>query len=306
MRLDRRFAIVVGFSLLWALVVSAIFYRIAAHSAGKRPSAPQKPLVVAAQPLPLGALLTPASLKLIQIPENLFPKGGFSRPEDVLERPVISPIQPDEPVVEARLGARGSGGGLAPLIPPGMRAISVRVNDVVGVSGFVLPGMRVDVLVTGRPPNAEDTVTTTVLQNIAVLSAGQTMQVEANRPAITVPVVTLLVNPMQAEALTLANNEGHIQLVLRNSTDQAAFETPGRRLHDIYRVERPAPAAEPALPRKMLAKSADRSRPEVVRAPPPIVAAPAPAVSRQAPPEGVLVIRGNQKTIETVEQEASQ
>ena len=103
-----------------------------------------------------------------------------------------------------------------------MRAISVRVNDVVGVAGFVLPGMRVDVLVTGRPPGLADTVTRTVLQNIAVLSAGQTIQTDGKSQSITTPVVTLLVDPREAEALTLANNEGHIQLVLRNSTDRVA------------------------------------------------------------------------------------
>ena len=106
-----------------------------------------------------------------------------------------------------------------------MRAISVRVNDVVGVAGFVLPGMRVDVLVTGKPPNRADTETQTVLQNITVLSAGQTIQTDGKSQPIVAPVVTLLVTPAEAEALTLANVEGHIQLVLRNSTDQATVAT---------------------------------------------------------------------------------
>ena len=155
MRFDRRFVIVVGLSLIWALVVSVVFYRAAARVGKKRPFVAEKPVVVAIEVLPFGAVIRPESVKLAQIPEKLFPRGGFSRIEDVLDRPVMSPIQPEEPVVEARLAVRGSGGGVAPLIPPGMRAISVRVNDVIGVAGFVLPGMRVDVLVTGRPPGPD-------------------------------------------------------------------------------------------------------------------------------------------------------
>jgi pilus assembly protein CpaB len=174
MRLDRRFAVVLGISLAWALVVSGLFYRLAGGAGGRVRAESEKPIVVAAKPLPMGAVIDRESVKLRKTPESLFPVGAYSRIEDVLERPVISAIQADEPVVEARLAAKGSGLGLAPLIPPGMRAISVRVNDVVGVAGFILPGMRVDVLVTGRPPNQNETVTRTVLQNVAVLSVGQT------------------------------------------------------------------------------------------------------------------------------------
>ncbi len=294
MRIDRRFLVVVGCSLLWAFVVASVFYRVAA-SAGKGGSAgPQKPLVVAAKPLPLGAVISADAVKITQIPERLFPKGGFSKPEDVLERPVVSPIEPDEPIVQARIAAKGSGMGLAPMIPPGMRAISVRVNDVVGVAGFVLPGMRVDVLVTGRPPDREDTVTATVLQNIPVLSAGQTIQADAKGQPISTTVVTLLVTPVQAEALTLANTEGKIQLVLRNSTDQNVASTGGRRLRELYAVER-ASATAPVE-----AQLAPRPSPPPVRKPAPaakpveVPVAPAfvPAVDE------VLMIRGNQKTVE--------
>ncbi|HEV2447006.1 MAG TPA: Flp pilus assembly protein CpaB, partial [Candidatus Sulfopaludibacter sp.] len=167
MRFDRRFAVVLGISLLWALMVSAMFYRLAGGSGGRVRAASEKTIVLAARPLPMGAVVDRDSVKLGKVPETLFPTGAFSRIEDVLGRPVISAIQPEEAVVEARLAPRGSGQGLGPLIPPGMRAIAVRVNDVVGVAGFILPGMRVDVLVTGRPLNQNDTVTRTVLQNIA-------------------------------------------------------------------------------------------------------------------------------------------
>ena len=278
MRLDARLALILAASLVWALLVTAFFYRISAH-AGARPAAPERSVVAAARALPVGDVVTRDAVKLRGVPEALFPAGGFARVEDVLDRPVISPIPPGEPLVETRLGVRGSGLGLAPLIPPGMRAIAVRVNDVVGVAGFVLPGMRVDVLVSGRPPNRADTVTRTVLQNIAVLSAGQTTQSDGRSQAINVPVVTLLVSPEDAEALTLANNEGHIQLVLRNSTDARVAATRGRELHELFGIapmDRAAPPAVPARARKPAP-------------PPPAVAAPPPAAP---PPDRVVVMHG--------------
>lgn len=285
MRLDRRFLIVVGLSLVWALVVSMVFYKAASRTGKKSVWQPEKPVVVAVETLPLGAVLRPELLRVGQRPERLFPQGGFTRIEDVVDRPVLSPIQANEPVIEARLGLRGSGGGVAPLIPPGLRAVSVRVNDVVGVAGFVLPGMRVDVLVTGHPPGYDDTVTTTVLQNIAVLSAGKIIQVDAKSQSIPAQVVTLLVTPEQAESLTLANTEGKIQLVLRNSADPGSPYTPGRDLRKLFKVQ----VSKPAAPKE------PRPQPPAPRA---IVAAPAPPPAPE--PERILVIRGNQKTAELI------
>jgi pilus assembly protein CpaB len=292
MRLDRRFLLVLVASLAWALVVAAAFYRIAG---GGRPAraGSGKPVVVAAKALPSGATLDRASLKVRDVPENLFPAGGFSRVEDVLDRPVIHPIQPDEPVIDARIAAKGSGMGLAPLIPPGMRAISVRVNDVVGVSGFILPGMRVDVLVTGRPASQRETVTRTVLQNIAVLSAGQTIQTDGKSQSMVVPVVTLLVDPLEAEALTLANNEGHIQLVLRNSADNQRPATPGRQLQDLYGAY---PPGDPGQPRERTAvtraPAARVAAPARVPAAAPVTAAPVPL------PDQVILMIGATRKVE--------
>lgn len=291
MRIDRRFVIVVGLSLVWAFVVSVIFYRAASSAGKKTPWRADKPVVVAVDTLPFGAVIRPESVKLARVPENLFPRGGFSRVEDVLDRPVLSTIQPEEPVVEARLALRGSGVGVAPLIPTGMRAISVRVNDVVGVAGFILPGMRVDVLVTGRPPGHDDSVTTTVLQNIAVLSAGKTIQVDAKSQTISTPVVTLLVTPEQAESLTLANTEGRIQLVLRNSIDQQLAQTPGRNLRALYAVGR-----EPDVPREREPRVSDAPPPPRPEPPPAKAATPIPPPE----PERILIIRGNQKSEEPV------
>ena len=293
MRLDKKFVVVVGISLGWALLVSAAFYRMAKSGARPRPASPEKDVVVATQALEMGAVIKAESVKLIRLPEPLVPRGAFSKKEDVLDRPVISPIQPDEPILEARLAVRGSGGGVAPLIPPGMRAISVRVNEVVGVAGFVLPGMRVDVLVTGRPPGHDDTMTTTVLQNISVLSVGQTLQVDARSQSIKAPVVTLLVSPLQAEVLTLADNQGHIQLVLRNSTDHQRAETAGWQVSQLYgQVRRELPV--PKTPRPAAPRPVAESRPAAA---PPATPARVPEV----PPDGIIVIRGNQKVVETVE-----
>jgi pilus assembly protein CpaB len=298
MRIDRRFAVVLAASLLWALVVTAVFRRLTAGG-GARAAEQERPLVMAARALPLGSVVGPDAVKLRSVPGRLFPAGGFSRLEEVVDRSVVSGIQPDEPILDARLAPRGSGAGLAPLIPPGMRAIAVRVNDVVGVAGFVLPGMRVDVLITGRPSNLPDTITRTVLQNIAVLSAGQAIQADGKN-AISAPVVTLLVTPADAEALTLANNDGRIQLVLRNSMDHAVAETRGRQWNELY-ASRPA-AAAPAPPPVEPKKKA-RAHPQALPAPPSPPAGLAPPPVR---PEPVVVIRGNVKTAETAAKGAGQ
>jgi pilus assembly protein CpaB len=295
MHLDRRFVIIVGSSLVWGMIVSLLFYRMAL---GSRGPTGEKLLVVAAEPLSPGASIAANELKTIRVPVNLFPRGGYSRMEDVVGRPVINTIGADEPVVDSRLGARGSGFGVAPMIPPGMRATSVRVNDVAGVAGFVLPGMRVDVLVTGKPPGADDTFTTTVLQNVTVLSAGQTVQTDGKSQSMSVTVVTLLVDPLQAESLTLAANEGHLQLVLRNSSDQKVEATARRELRELYAhgaAVNPEPAPAPAATLTHGAPPA-RPTPAPVRAPAP---APPPAVSAPPQVDTIVLIRGNQKTVET-------
>jgi pilus assembly protein CpaB len=286
--MDRRFLTVLAMSIVLALVVSAIFYQMSAGGARSKPKqAELRDLVAAAQPLPVGSTIKRAELKVIKVPVDMFPRGGFSKVEEVIDRPIVSNILLDEPILEGRLAARGSGLGLAPIIPAGMRAVSLRVNDVVGVAGFVLPGMRVDVLVTGRPPEYKGTITTTVLQNILVLSAGQTLQPESRGQAINTPVVTLLVTPAQAETLTLAGNEGRIQLVLRNGNDQLTQATPGRDITELYGarsnikplVEKKPPVLK--LQTVLAAPSLTPSLPVTVN-------------------EEIMVIRGNLKTVEVV------
>jgi len=288
--MDRRVLIVVLVSLLFAMVVTAVLYRLTAAgpSAAKPKPVPRRDLVVAARPLPVGAVIKPEDIKLVSVPAEQFPKDGFSRAEDVIDRPVISNILPEEPIREGRLAARGSGVGLAPLIPPGMRAVTIRVDEVVGVAGFVLPGMRVDVLVTGRPPGAETVVTRTVLQNIQVLSAGQHTEPDATGKPITARTVTLLVKPEEAEALTLAANEGKVQLVLRNSTDQSLAETAGRALEEIYGKPRQAAA------RPVAAEAEAAVEPARATEPPP---KPQPELAFHR----VVVVRGSEKSVEEVQ-----
>ena len=244
-------------------------------------------IVLAARPLSVGTTVKPADIKLGKMPASAFPKGAFGKPEEVIDRPLVSNILMDEPILDGRLAARGSGLGLAPTIPVGMRAVTVRVNDVTGIAGFVLPGMRVDVLVTGHPPNAEGSVTATALQNMLVLSAGTVMQPDARGQAMPSANVTLLATPEQAETLTLANADTRIQLVLRNGSDQTIEKTPGREIAELYgerAVHKKAPEnAAPPRPRS-------RPVPVVTAAPPP----PPP------PPDQIIVIRGTQKSVEIV------
>jgi pilus assembly protein CpaB len=300
--MDRRFLTVLGVSLVFALVVSSVFYQMTARSGGSRKteSSDQMDMVVATRPLSIGVMIKPADVKVTRVATDAFPKGAYSKVEEVLDRPVISGILLDEAVLEGRLASKGSGLGLAPTIPVGMRAVSVRVNDVAGVAGFVLPGMRVDVLVTGRPPSSDGSITSTCLQNILVLSAGQIMQADARGQAIQAPTVTLLVSPDQAETLTLANAEGHIQLVLRNSSDQTIEKTPGRYIAELY-----GPAVRRAAPPKdsdPTPAPRPRPRPAVAAPPAPPVAAVAaapPPPPAAAPVDQIVVIRGTQRSVET-------
>lgn len=289
--MDRRFLTVLGASLLFALVISSVFYQMMARAGSPKKADPGdlRDIVLAVRPLAVGTTVKPADIKIGKTPAAAFPKGAFSKPEEVIDRPVISNILMDEPVLEGRLAARGSGLGLAPVIPVGMRAVTVRVNDVTGISGFVLPGMRVDVLVTGHPPNSDTSVTATPvqLQNLLVLSAGTVMQPDTRGQAMPAQTVTLLGTPEQAETLTLASSDTRIQLVLRNGSDETITKTPGQDVAELYgeRSARKKTADNPA-PRPR-----PRPRPVVVAAAPP----PPPP-----PPDQIVVIRGTQKSVEVV------
>jgi pilus assembly protein CpaB len=289
--MDRRFLTVLGVSLLFALVISSVFYQMTARAGSPKKAevSDMKDVVLAARPLSVGTTVKPADIKLGKIPSANFPKGAFAKPEEVIDRPLISNVLMDEPVLDGRLAARGSGVGLAPIIPVGMRAVTLRVNDVTGIAGFVLPGMRVDVLVTGQPPDSTTSVTATPmqLQNLLVLSAGTVMQPDARGQAMPAQTVTLLGTPEQAETLTLASADARIQLVLRNGSDQTIEKTPGHDIAELY-GERPS--------RKKTAEKEPAPRPR----PRPVVVAAAPPPPPPPPPDQIVVIRGTQKSVEVV------
>ena len=237
--------------LLCAFVVAAVCSLLVYRVMGVRISATQKPstsrVVAASADVKLGSILTAADLATIEIAGAL-PAGAILKPEDAVGRGVVSDIYKGEPLLEARLAARGSGGGLAATIPKGMRACAVKVDDVVGVAGFVTPGMRVDVLIAGNPPNQpnprDGTEVKTLLQNIGVLSAGTDIQKDTEGKAHPVQVVNLLVTPEQAEILSLASSQTHIQLVLRNPLDTQISQIRGTALGSLFGEESQAPAKQ--------------------------------------------------------------
>jgi len=300
--MDRRFLTVLGVSLVFALVVSSVFYQMTSRaSSGKKPeSSDVKDLVIAARPLNVGTTIKADDLKVVKVPTAQLPKGSFSKVEDVLDRPVISNVLLEEPILEGRLARRGDGVGLAPVIPVGMRAVTVRVNDVVGVAGFVLPGMRVDVLITGEPPGRSEghtRTTRTVLQNILVLSAGATTQSDQAGKPVNAPNVTLLVTPQQAETLTLSQTGGIIQLVLRNGGDQNIEKTDGMTLHALYGVRAPKGSGSGRSDDDL---GQDQPRP---RRPQPVITAAAPPPPPPPPPpvpDQIITIRGVEKKVETI------
>jgi len=202
-------------------------------------------VVAAAADIPLGKVLAASDLTTVEI-QGTLPKGAFLKPEDVVNRGVISDLYQGEPILASRLAPVGSGGGLAATIPQGMRALAVKVDQVVGVAGFVTPGMRVDVLASGNPPGptsaTQGTVTKTILQNIQVLSAGTDIQKDAEGKPQQVQVVNLLVTPEQAQTLSLASTELKIQLVLRNPLDTTISKVSNDSMGQIFGEQSPAPA----------------------------------------------------------------
>ena len=179
-------------------------------------------------------------------PDGPAPEGALLKKEEIVGRGVISTIFANEPFIESRLAPKGGGAGLAALIPNGMRAVAIRVNEIVGVAGFVVPGMRVDVLVSGNPPGntAGGSVTKTLLQYVEVLSAGQNFQKDTEGKPVSVQVVNLLVTPEQAEMLSLASSQTTIQLVLRNPLDTQIAKTPGTAVVQLFRSDMAFPRDE--------------------------------------------------------------
>lgn len=235
---------------------------------------PKGRVVVAVRPLPLGALVTERDLKTIDWSGGALPAGFFGSPEQVVGRGLLQAVQENEPILASKLAAQGAGGGLPVIIDEGMRAITVGVDQVIGVAGFVLPSTRVDVLLTlANSENANEPATKLIMQNVRTLAAGQSIQQDQEGKPQQVSVVTFLVTPEQAETLALASQQGRIQLTLRNMLDTNQVQTSGTRVSSLMgRLGRRGPPARRAT-------------------------AAVPAPSNDPAPTTVEVYRGGQRTL---------
>ena len=257
--------------------------------AGQVAAIPTRPVVVAAADLQIGAELRREDLRMIDWPANAAPQGAFTTMDEVIGRGLILPVIENEPVMPMKLAPKEAGAGLPPVIPAGLRAVSVRVNEVIGVAGYVLPGTRVDVLATLSPTREQTDVTSkVVLTNVQVLAAGTKIEQSADggKP-MPVSVVTLLVDPTEAERLTLASTEGKIQLALRNPLDRETPSTTGIKPAALLGF---GPPAKP----QQVARNGARS---TNVAPPPT----APATGPDLPT--VEIIRGDKRAREVLRQE---
>ena len=298
--------------LLIAAAAALLFGTVAAISVSKYLATAQAytkdltTVVVARVEIPVGTKLIAEQLEVLKYPRGVLPQGTFQRvDESLIGRVVVSRIDVREPITESRLAPVGSAGGLSSVIPDGYRAMTVKVDDVVGVSGFIMPGALVDIVVTIEPPENsqhKERVSKIVLQNIKVLANGQNIDKPKNdREAERVKAVTLQVTPEQAEKLALASTEGKLQLVMRNAVDQGDEQTPGANKSSLLSGERALPVPEPgfgqtpplakpaAAPRR--ARAASAPAPREVTAAPRAAAPPPPAPPRPS----VEVIEGAKK-----------
>ena len=253
--------------------VTYLVYRRLRSVAAQRKSLP---VVAASRDLAAGITLTPDDVTLLDWPADIPLASSFAKKELVIGRPLIYSLGAKEPVLERDLAVAGSGIGLSAKIPPGMRATAVRSNEIVGVAGFLFPGSHLDVLATYSPPGGVGPITQTVLQNVEVLAAGQTIEPDPQGKPQTVSVVTLLLDPEDSQRLLLASMQGTIQFVLRSGVDTKKVEITAARLDQLMGSERPAP---PSVAR----------RPRVVMAVPP---------PKPAEPFSVEVIQGSQRSVQ--------
>lgn len=269
--------------LLLAIVIAGVLSYAVYDYLQKKPATvmqqtPEKQIVVAAKTLPLGYLLKEEDLRLAPWPATNLPASYFDKKEGLIGRGLIQPVVENEPILESKLAPKEAGAGLPPLIPQGKRAVSIRTSEIIGVAGFVLPGTRVDIIVTATPVGAQESVSKIVLQNVPVLTAGQIIQKDNEGKPVTVSVVTLLVTPQEAEKLANASSQGQFQLALRNPLDMQEEKTTGIQLSQLMRGGTPPP------PKAVRAASSGGRKVEAAPAPPP------------PPTFNVEVIKGEQRS----------
>jgi len=244
--MNRNRLLLVGIIALALGFFASVFVYRNLQSKGGEKSVPGEDVLVAAEDLQVGAKIEDKDLKVVHFPAADLPNGRFHIKSKLIGRGVVLPIAKGEFILTSKVAGENAGAGLPALIPPGMRAVSVRVNDTSSVAGFVLPGTRVDVLLTGNPEGSNEQETTTVLENVAVIANGSRLERSANGEAQVAPVITLLLSPEDAEKLTLASNQGHIQLALRNPTDTKQLEVAAAKARSLYSGAAPEPAATAA------------------------------------------------------------
>ncbi|HVB55825.1 MAG TPA: Flp pilus assembly protein CpaB [Candidatus Acidoferrales bacterium] len=242
----NRMMIGLGLALVVAFLLSSFVYQQFQKASNRVAAVPTQQVVVAARAIPLGTRLDASMLRTISWPDADPIAGICTRIRDCTNRALITSVAENEPIIESKLAATGAGAGLAATIPEGMRAMSVAVNDVVGVAGFVTPGTMVDVLVTGAVAGPStgggQNITRTILENVRVLAAGQKIQQDQGGKPQTVPVITLLVTPEDAGKLAMASTEGKIQLALRNTVDKDAAVPAPVMQASLFASDAPAPA----------------------------------------------------------------
>lgn len=249
--MNRRLVTILLAAFVVAALCSVLVYRLVGMRIAAAKPQPSTRVVAAATDIKIGTVLSAPDLTTVQI-MGTPPKSAILDAKNAIGRGVTSALYAGEPILDDRLAPMGSGGGMAATIKDGMRAIAVRVDQVVGVAGFVLPGMRVDVLISGVPPTSgasggnNNTQVRTVLQNIEVLSAGTDIQKDAEGKPQQVQVVNLLVTPEQAQVMALASNETRIQLVLRNPLDTKVAPVQGTAMTNLF-LDQNAPASKPKL-----------------------------------------------------------
>jgi pilus assembly protein CpaB len=286
-----RTLIVVAVAVVAATVASYGTYRALSQMPQQTVQMPTKKAVVAAKQMPLGTLLTRDTVKVVDWPAQTPLQGGFENIDAVVDRGLITSVVENEPISENKLAPKEAGAGLAPIIAQGMRAISVRVNEVIGVAGFVVPGTRVDVVsVLGNKGGSNnETLSRVVVSNVQVLSAGTRYDQEearADGKAIRSTVVTLMVNPLDADRIALAQSQGELMLTLRHPLDLEPTDPRGVRMASLITGAddyAPKPAA-PAGPRRALP-------------PPPPPPPPAPPVVRAYKVETIRAAKRSEETL---------
>ena len=290
---NKRFFIVLAGALIFGLLAAVSVTRYLSSAQAYTKSLNR--VAVAKVAIPLGTKIIPEMVMVVQFPAESTPDGAFESVEKLTGRVAITNVAPREPITEARLAPEGTAGGLSAVIPEGYRAMTVKVDDVVGISGFIMPGTLVDVVVTIDPAERagmQDPISKIVLQNIKVLANGQNIdKPEDQREANSVKAVTLLVTPEQAEKLALAASEGKLQLVMRNSIDQGDEQTTGVNKRGLLSGERAMPAPEPGSLKSEQVKPNPKPMPRPVRTEPKPAAEQSPARPRAS----VEMIEGAKK-----------